>query len=123
MDFFDDVFEKAKNVFDVAKNKTEEAVIIGKQKYDVAAMESRLNKSYNALGRLCYENYKNDAESSDEIKALISEITSETEAIENARAEIAKMKNKRICPKCGETVAEASVFCNRCGERLIYTEE
>lgn len=123
MDFLDDVLEKAKNVFDVAKNKTEEVVAIGKQKYDIAAMENRLNKSYNALGRLCYENYKADDSCADEIKALIAEITSEIEAIQLARAEIVKMKGNRFCPKCGEAVTEASVFCNHCGEKLVFTEE
>ncbi len=123
MEFLDEVLVKAKNVFDVAKNKTEEAVAIGKQKYDIASMESRLNKSYNALGRLCYENYKCDENAADEIKALILEITSEIEAIELARAELVKIKGNRLCPKCGAAITEASAFCNYCGEKLIFTEE
>ncbi len=123
MDFFDEVLVKAKDMFDIAKNKTEEAVTIGKQKFDIASMESRLNKSYNALGRLCFETYKSDENISDEIKALINEIESEIEAIELAKAEIVKIKSNRFCAHCGEAVTEAAVFCAHCGEKLIFTEE
>ncbi len=123
MDFLDDVLVKAKDMFDIAKNKTEEAVAIGKQKYDIASMESRLNKSYNALGRLCYEVYSNDESVSDEIKALIKEIASEIEAIEDAKAQIIKIKSNRFCAKCGAPVNESAVFCGQCGEKLVFVEE
>ncbi len=123
MDFFDEVLVKAKDMFDIAKNKTEEAVTIGKQKFDIASMESRLNKSYNALGRLCFETYKSDENISDELKALINEIESEIEAIELAKAQIVKIKSNRFCAHCGEAVTEAAVFCAHCGEKLIFTEE
>lgn len=123
MDFLDDVLVKAKNVLDIAKNKTEEAVAIGKQKYDIASMENRLSKSYNALGRLTFETYKNDDAVSDEIKALINEIESEIEAIVIAKAEIEKIKSNRFCPACSAPISESAVFCSACGEKLIFTEE
>ena len=69
------------------------------------------------------ENYKTDDTAPDEIKALVAEIVSEIEAIDTAREELAKMRAKRVCPKCGELVTEKSAFCNYCGEKLIYTEE
>lgn len=123
MDFINEVLEKAKDVFEVAKEKTDQAVAIGKQKYDIAALESRLNKSYGALGRLCFENYGNDENTPDEIKALIAEIENEIEAIALAREELAKIKSNRVCPTCGKAVSDNSAFCNHCGEKLIYTEE
>ncbi len=123
MDFLDDVLVKAKNVFDIAKNKTEEAVAIGKQKYDIASMENRLNKSFNALGRITFETYKDDEQVSDEIKALINEIESEIEAISIAKAEIEKIKSTRFCPNCAASISESAVFCSACGEKLIFTEE
>ena len=123
MDFLDEVLGKAKDMFDIAKNKTEEAVAIGKQKYDIASMESRLNKSYGALGRLYFETYKSEENIPDELKALIMEINSELEAIEIARAEIVKIKGTRFCAKCGGAVTEAAVFCNHCGVKLTFTEE
>lgn len=123
MDFLDEVVTKAKDMFDIAKNKTEEAARIGKQKFDIASMENRLNKSYGALGRLYFENYKSEENIPDELKALIFEINSELETIEIARAEIAKIKSTRFCAKCGGAVTEASVYCNHCGEKLTFTEE
>lgn len=123
MDFFDQTFSKAKEVFDVAKKKTTDAVSLGKQKYDIAAMENRRNKSYEALGVLAFDLFKEDENASDEVKALVNQIKNETEEIEDAKREVIKMKNKRICPNCQNTVEENSAFCNHCGEKLIYTEE
>lgn len=123
MDFLNDVLEKAKDVFDVAKEKTEEAVAVGKQKYDIAMLENRLNKSYGALGRICYENYKNDENAPDEIKALINEVESEIKAVKAAYDQLAKMKSNRVCPTCNKAVSDEAAYCNHCGEKLIYTEE
>ena len=54
MDFFDETLNKAKEVFDVAKQKTTEAYNVGKQKYDISAMETTLNKLYTAYGKAAF---------------------------------------------------------------------
>lgn len=122
MDFLDEAIVKAKDMFSVAKKKTGEAVAIGKQKYDIASIENRLNKSYVALGKICYESFKNDDSASDEIKALISQIESEINEIELAKEEIVRIKGGRICAECGAAVGENSAFCSHCGAKLIFTE-
>lgn len=122
MDFLEEALSKAKDVFEVAKQKTGEAVAVGKQKYDIASMESKLNKSYSALGRICYENFKNDQGACDEIKALISQITSEIEDIEAAKEEIVKIKGGRVCYECGGAVSNNSAFCSHCGAKFTFTE-
>ncbi len=123
MDFFDNVLNKAKDVYGVAKKKTTEAYNVGKQKYDIASMENKLAKSYEALGIVCYENFADSENISDEVKALISQISREKEEIEVAREQLLRIKNQRVCPKCGSAVADESVFCNHCGEKLIFSEE
>lgn len=122
MDFLNETFNKAKEVFDVAKQKTTECVNVGKQKYDIASLESKLSKQYQKLGEKCFTNIKDDDTQSDEIKALVSEIKSQLDSIEQARKELLKLKNKRVCPKCAAAVDENAAFCNFCGEKLTYTE-
>lgn len=122
MDFLNETLSRAKEVFDVAKQKTTEAVNVGKQKYDIASMENKLSKQYQKLGEVCFKVIKDDDTQSDEIKTLAGEIKEQLADIEQARAELLKMKNKRVCPKCAATVDDNAAFCNFCGEKLTYTE-
>ncbi len=123
MDFLNECLDKAKDIFETAKEKTDKAVAIGKQRYDIAALEGRINKSYQALGRICFENYKGDAAAPDEVKALIAQIEAEKETITLAREELERMRASRVCPVCTGVIAENAAFCSHCGAKLIYTEE
>ena len=55
MEFFDDVINKTRDAIDVAYKKTNEVVSIQRQKFDIAAMESKLAKDYQNLGRVCFD--------------------------------------------------------------------
>lgn len=123
MDFLNDCLDKAKELFETAKEKTDKAARIGKQWYDIGALEARINKSYQALGRVSFENYKNDESAPDEVKALISQIESELETLQLAREELERMRASRLCPACSGAIAENAVFCSHCGQKLVYTEE
>ena len=112
MDFFDDAVNKAKEALDVACKKTNEVVTTQKQRFDIASLE--------ALGRYYYAEIK-DAEITDEKAAeLVTAINAKTEKIEALRREINNIKNKRVCPKCGASIDKNSVYCNFCGEKLVF---
>ena len=51
MDFFDNAIEKAKEVFDVARKKTNDVVSTGKQKFDVATSRAVANMA--VLSEFC----------------------------------------------------------------------
>ena len=54
MEFLDSALVKAKEVFDVACKKTNEVVSSGKQKFDVASIESKRSKDFEKLGKLYF---------------------------------------------------------------------
>ena len=88
MDFLDNAFEKAKEVFDVACKKTNEVVTTQKQKFDIASIENKRNKDFLNLGRLYFEAVK-DAEIEDiRIKNLIDSIKEKNELIDSINDEI-----------------------------------
>lgn len=120
--FDNEIFDKAKEVFDVACKKTGEVVSAGKQRFDIATMESRLEKAYNALGKAAYKAIEANGTENEELKAAAADITTKITEIEEAKKELAQLKNKRICPKCSAAIEKTSVFCNYCGEKLIYEE-
>lgn len=119
---FNDAINKTKEVIEIAKDKTVEAVNIGKMKYDIAAQEKELEKLFTKLGITAYEKFGSE-NLNDQLSAIVSQIKNKKEQIEAAKKELLKVKAKRLCPKCNNAVAEDAVFCSVCGEKLIFTEE
>ena len=123
MEFFDNAVTKAKEVLDVACKKTEAAVTAGKQKFDVAAVESKLEKDYARLGRIYYETIKNSDDIKGETLRLKEAVDAKRARIKEIKEEINKAKNRRECPNCGALVDKDDLFCNNCGAKLEYNPE
>lgn len=118
----DNILVKAKEVFETAYKKADDVVSVQKQKFDVSALENKLNKDFEQLGRICYDEMKNGAFSDNEkFKSAFDEIASKSAQIEEMKKEILKAKNKKRCPSCDAAIDINSVFCNVCGVK--FTEE
>lgn len=122
MDFINETFDKAKDLFSVAKQKTEEAVNVGKQKLDIAAVENKMAKLYTKLGKEAFSVLANMENMPQEIAGLIEEIKENKELLASLKSDLGKMQHKRECHKCGCVVGEDAVFCNQCGEKLTFEE-
>ena len=122
MDFFDDAVSKAKEVFGVAKRKTEDVVTTQKQKFDIASMENKLEKDYAMLGKLYFKAIGNDEIEDENVKSIVDAIKEKNQKIAEIKEELSAAKNKRICPKCMAEIDANAVFCSACGERVIIDE-
>lgn len=115
----DNIFVKAKEVFETAYKKTGDAVSVGKQRLDIASLENKLNKSYEILGKVCYDEVSHggsfDAEAA---KPIFEDIAEKRKQIEEMKKEIARNKNKKVCPRCNQTVDKSSAYCNSCGAKI-----
>ncbi len=87
MDFFEDAVNKAKDIFDVACKKTEEAVNVGKQNLNIATLENKMSKDFEKLGKIYYELIK-------ETEALEGETAALREAIKEKQEKIAQIKEE-----------------------------
>ncbi len=123
MDFFDDVMTKAKEAIDVASKKTNDAVTVQKQKFDIASLESKRARDFQILGELYYNKIKNGAEADGDVGRIVKAINEKNEKINSLKSEINSIKHKRICPKCGTAVEQASNYCGACGAKLVFEEE
>lgn len=74
MEFLDQTVQKAKEIFEVVSQKTGEAVNTGKQKYEIASLENKLNKEYRLLGKLYYNTCKSGEEAN--LQSVIESIDS-----------------------------------------------
>ena len=87
MDFFENAMNKAKDVFDVACKKTGEVIETGKQKLDIATLENKLSKDFEALGRIYFELIKE----SDDLEFKIANLKA---SISEKQAQISKIKEE-----------------------------
>lgn len=117
MDFYD-VVEKAKQGFDTACKKTEDVVNVSKQRIDQAALESKLSKSYEILGKYCYDAIIHGGEVDGEsVKPITDDITEKLSQIEEIKKEILKKRNKKQCGECGAELDKSSAYCSKCGAK------
>ncbi len=119
MDFFDDVINKTRDALDVAYKKTNDVVSIQKQKFDIASMESKLSKDFEALGRACLPFITEGKEVSAEAKLMAEEILKKQTEIEEARNQVLLAQGKKFCKKCGIANVSEAHFCFACGESFI----
>ncbi|MBQ8203439.1 MAG: zinc ribbon domain-containing protein [Clostridia bacterium] len=118
MDFLDNALNKAKEVIDVAYKKTEEVVATEKQRFDIASLNSKIEKDYKALGEIYYNLLKESDDIPDEAKPHFADITEKLERIKELRDDIGEAKNKAVCPHCQSYIPKNCVYCSVCGEKL-----
>ena len=87
----------------------------------ISDVQKRISDLYFQLGKEYFEKYKDNDEI--EEKDLIERIKSSYREIEQYKEQIQKIKGVECCPNCGEEIAEGSVFCNRCGAKIIRASE
>lgn len=93
---FDNILSKAKDVFETAYKRADDAISVQKQKFDIAGLENKLSKDYEALGRLCYEEMKKGAfNDNKEFAEIADNIKLKKSQIEEIKKEINKTKTKK----------------------------
>ena len=123
MEFFDNALNKAREAIGIACKKTEEVVSVQKQKFDIATIENKRNKDFEKLGKLYFEVFGENETDNAQINALVEDIKSKNEKIEQLKNEIKETKNARVCPKCGAFVEDNAVFCSTCGAKIEFDSE
>lgn len=120
---FDNILNKAKDVFETAYKRADGAISVQKQKFDISSLENKLAKDYEALGKLCFNEMQKGAfaDNSQFIK-LSEEINIKTTQIEELKKEILRVKYKKQCPKCNASIDKNAVFCSACGEKFLEGE-
>ena len=89
----------------------------------ISENKGKIEDIYEEIGKKVYE--KHIREENIDIKAELAEECSKLDAlskeIEEARLEILKLNQKKLCSKCSAEIESAAMFCPKCGEK--QTEE
>lgn len=92
MDFFDNAFNKAKDVFDVAYRKTDEIVTTQKQRFEIATLKRKRNEDLVKLGKIYFKLISDTNIDDDDTLILIEKIKEKNNKIKELREEIEATK-------------------------------
>ncbi len=118
MDFLENAVSKTREVLEVAKQRTDEAVNVQKMKFKISSLEANRNKDLQRLGFAYYKMLKNTEIEDVEIKNLFDSVFQKNTEIKSLKKDIADVKNKFTCPNCSAHIDEDSIYCNICGTVL-----
>ena len=95
-DFFDSAVDKAKNLFDAACHKTDEVIAVEKLKIKQASCKNKISKDYKLLGKLYFENFRDNDDIPEEFKQIIKDIEYNFTLIEKAQKDIDIIKESGV---------------------------
>ena len=113
MGFFNELGKKTSEATNKITKETKLRLKMGDNK-------NKINNLYQEIGKKVYEKYvRGDSISiKEELKEECDKIDELSKEIEEARLEILKLNNKRLCPNCFAEVEKSAAFCSKCGEKL-----
>lgn len=94
MSFWDTTVATAKDVLDVAVQKTEKTVEIQKKRFAVQKQKNKVEKAFQTLGRCYYDGQRGDDSSNELLNVLCNELDEELRVLKQLKTELADLKNQ-----------------------------
>lgn len=117
MGFFSDLGRKTSETTGKIAKETKLKIKINENKGEITDI-------YEEIGKKVYE--KHIREENIDIKVDLEEECSKidklSQEIEEARLEILKLNQKRLCSKCSAEIEKGAAFCPKCGEKQTQEE-
>lgn len=121
MAFFDELSRKAKDVANLAADKTKDAAELVKLNVAIAGEQREIDKNYRTIGEWFVSEYEGEipdavrdlVEAVNTSKAKIAELEASKPAKDGDEPEDAVPAGQKTCPICG--AVSDSKFCPQCG--------
>lgn len=89
-----------------------------------AGSEKRMvEKCLRDLGNIVYRRFVDGEIMDEELEAVCQEITRRQTVITGYKEEYARLKGRKICPGCGESIDRSAAYCPKCGAVCWEDEE
>lgn len=122
MAFIDEFKRNAAEMADKAKKKTNEITSIAKINLNIKSCEAKLAAVYEEIGRLFYTAEREGVDNTAAIATCIMKADKYNSDIQNAKKELAKLRNVKNCCQCGSEIDINFAFCNFCGAKQEMPE-
>ena len=122
MDLWNEVSKKLGLAFDATTKEASKLSDLAKAKYKLITAQNRRDGAFAAIGKLSYDEYKNNCDNKEAIAKLYEQIDILNELIHSLKDDIRKLRNKKICVSCGKAINVGDAFCPKCGAIQPQTE-
>ena len=123
MDIYEDVIINAKSIVGTVGKKAGEVVDSSKLKLAAADLKSEINRKYQILGRISFEEISTEKDYSKAKKDLYEQICELKTNLDSLNDMIASAAQKIKCDSCGCYNVKGAIFCNNCGEKLTLHDD
>ncbi|MEE1155319.1 MAG: zinc ribbon domain-containing protein [Acutalibacteraceae bacterium] len=123
MGLFDEIVSNAKTVASSVGKKADQIVDFSKLKYAESGIKSEIAKKKQELGDYVYQCSGVGDIDQAKTQAIINEIKELEQNLEVTREMIIAARNKVVCDFCKAENDKESMFCSKCGSKLVIKEE
>ncbi len=112
MGFFSDLGRKTSETTGKIAKET-------KLKLKINENKSKITDIYQEIGKKVYEKYvrKENIDIKEDLEKECQKLDELSKEIEEARIEILKLNQKKLCSKCSAEIENGALFCPKCGEK------
>lgn len=118
MKIISNISKKAADAANYTVKSAEKLTNTAKIQYKLHQAETKLECTYEGIGRLYYSAVMEGDDTSAAISDLIVDVTELNLEIKGYRAQIADIKKQKVCPACGEMISGDSFYCKHCGGKV-----
>lgn len=117
MEIFNKIGDFANKTYKKTTQKTGEIAKEAKIKFKMNDDKSKINNLYQEIGKAIYQKHldSKDVSMDEELTSYCNQIDELSKEIEEAQAELLKIKNKRICENCYAEIELNVKYCPHCG--------
>lgn len=119
MGFWDQFVSSAKTVANAAGEKAGELYEVSRLKLQALQVNNDLQKEFERLGRMVYDQGKHGTDNSELIEGCAAEIENLLAALDELNDMIHDEVGTISCPSCGESIPLDSVYCSKCGAKVV----
>ncbi len=121
MTMFENLGKKLSETGKVIGDKTKQVSETAQLNYKITAAERQQEELFAVLGRIVYENDKNNSQSP--YYAKCEEIAAKQAQIDELRKKADAVKGLLVCANCGAECDIKNEYCPKCGSKLVKPME
>jgi len=123
MELWDDISKKVGDAASAVGRGAEKLTDIAKLKYAIVTRQGKLEKTFESIGSLKYDECKNGADNSDVIAELVADADAINAELADLRERLGERTGTARCAKCGAKLAKDALFCPACGAKQSADSE